>query len=160
MLWLMPPAFPRWLLLLIGLFRTRWGPIWVDELYLWLRQPDPQMWNILLRNKMKHRLEFFFFHNHSYQRWILVEKRQNIDCLGFFNGDCKCNFIWSCMQRWQCPIYNAHRFSLLVKSLINLKTGSTLKCRNASGFDFTALNHLCFSEALYMYMCCVLRSNW
>ena len=46
---------------------------------------------------------------------------------------------------------------------------STLKCRNALGFDFTALTHLCFSVALYMYIlrlystCCkprFLRSNW
>ena len=28
------------------------------------------------------------------------------------------------------------------------KTGSTLKCRNALSFNFTALTHLCFSVAL------------
>ena len=33
-----------------------------------------------------------------------------------------------------------------------LKEGSTLKCRNALGFDFTALLHLCFSVALYMHI--------
>ena len=43
-----------------------------------------------------------------------------------------------------------------------LKEGSTLKCRNALGFDFTALLHLCFSVALYMHIlalqstCCLL----
>ena len=32
------------------------------------------------------------------------------------------------------------------------KTGSTLKCRNALGLDFTALTRKCFSVALYMYI--------
>ena len=32
------------------------------------------------------------------------------------------------------------------------KTGSTLKCRNALGFDFTAVTHKYFAVALYMYM--------
>ena len=49
------------------------------------------------------------------------------------------------------------------------RTGSTLKCRNASGLDFTALTHLCFSVALYTYLlapqstCCqlwFLKSIW
>ena len=47
----------------------------------------------------------------------------------------------------------SHRFSLLiVKSLIKFKTRFTLKCQNAWRFNFTALTHLCFSVALYMYI--------
>ena len=38
----------------------------------------------------------------------------------------------------------AHRFSL-----INFKTGFTLKCPNALSLRFTALSYLCFSVALY-----------
>ena len=41
-----------------------------------------------------------------------------------------------------------HRFSQLKNSLINSKTGFTLKCRNALGLDFTGLTHLCSSVAL------------
>ena len=33
-----------------------------------------------------------------------------------------------------------------------LKIGPTFKCGNAFGFDLTALTHLCFSVALYMYI--------
>ena len=45
-----------------------------------------------------------------------------------------------------------HRALDLALVLSIFKTGSTLKRRNALGFDFTALTHLCFSVALYMYI--------
>ena len=49
--------------------------------------------------------------------------------------------IFTCVQ--------GHRFSLLVKSFIIFKTGSTLKCRNVLAFDSTALTYLCFSVTLW-----------
>ena len=48
----------------------------------------------------------------------------------------------------------SHRLSLLLKRLIDFKTVSTFMCRNALGFDFTALTHFCFSVVLYM---CILK---
>ena len=44
-----------------------------------------------------------------------------------------------------------HRFSLLIimsHQFLKFKIGSTLKCRNAFGFDFTDLTHFCFSVTL------------
>ena len=51
-----------------------------------------------------------------------------------------------------CNKIQTEREQLLIKSFIHFYTGSTLKCRNALGFNFTALTHLCFSVALYMYI--------
>ena len=48
----------------------------------------------------------------------------------------------------------SHWLSLLLKRLIDFKTVSTFKCRNALGVDFTALTHICFSVVLYM---CILK---
>ena len=50
-------------------------------------------------------------------------------------------------------IYVSHIDSVCFKTVSSIfKTGSTLKCCYALSLDFTALTHLYFSVALYMYI--------
>ena len=63
------------------------------------------------------------------------------------------NFIY--IYRWTPPyiyFFSINTCPVYIYNIINFKTGSTLKCWDALGFDFTSLTHLCFSVALYIYI--------
>ena len=71
----------------------------------------------------------------------------------FYNRNIK-GFVW----RNNKPPFQVKPFKHWSKDAAHIdsvslifKTGSTFKSRNSLGLDFTALTHLYFSVALYMY---------
>ena len=51
-------------------------------------------------------------------------------------------------KRYDKSVKEEHIDLAFIESFIKLLDGSTLKCRNALGFDFTALTLFCFTVAL------------